>query len=146
MTSTNPPGNFAQESDTVSHRRIAGPTENPLIIADPIAPTIIYRSTLFGLVKREHRHVFKVGELERSRSTHTAFLRRSVRHLVKGKYLKAFPIRWTYGTICRRHLCSPGSKLTCKVAPSLSQCTLQNVAPETGTSALLSSIECLHEG
>ncbi|CAB1121578.1 unnamed protein product [Ectocarpus sp. CCAP 1310/34] len=41
-------------------------------------------SNLFGLVKREFRHVFKVGELERSSSTHTSFLLRSVKHLSKG--------------------------------------------------------------
>ncbi|CAN0575688.1 unnamed protein product, partial [Laminaria digitata] len=42
-------------------------------------------SNLFGLVKREHRHVFQVGELERSPSTHTAFLLRSVKTLSKGE-------------------------------------------------------------
>ncbi|CAN0390668.1 unnamed protein product [Pylaiella littoralis] len=41
-------------------------------------------SILFGLVKRDFRHVFKVGELERSRSTHTAFLLRSIKVLAKG--------------------------------------------------------------
>lgn len=42
-------------------------------------------SNLFGLVKRETRHVFEVGELERSRSTHTTFLLRSIKHLAKGE-------------------------------------------------------------
>ncbi|CAM9673356.1 unnamed protein product, partial [Hapterophycus canaliculatus] len=41
-------------------------------------------SNLFGLVKREFQHVFEVGELERSRSTHTAFLLRSIKQLAKG--------------------------------------------------------------
>lgn len=46
---------------------------------------VLCRSQLFGLVKLSHRHVFKVGELERSQSTHTAFLRRSVKIITRGK-------------------------------------------------------------
>ncbi|CAM9101452.1 unnamed protein product, partial [Scytosiphon promiscuus] len=41
-------------------------------------------SNLFGLVKRKFQHVFRVGELERSRSTHTVFLLRSIKQLAKG--------------------------------------------------------------
>eukprot|EP00904_Undaria_pinnatifida_P000636 jgi/Undpi1/10573/HiC_scaffold_29.g13023.m1 len=35
-------------------------------------------STLFGLVKQEHRYVFNLGELERSHSKRTSFLNRSI--------------------------------------------------------------------